>query len=338
VRVIVAGLGPRGQDWVRTVRGTPGTELAACVDPDEGALRAAGRALALAPDRCFGHLDDALNQVACDAVIVATSLDRHVEPCRAALTRGLGVLVEKPLALDLGAAVALVADAQARGVPLVVGQNYRHTRAPRAVRRLLAEGVPGRIGKFVCRMYRGPDQPLASAVLGVPNGLVWEIAVHHLDALRYMFGLEPARVFARIACSSWNGGRDASSVDVLLSFDNGMVGSYEALYDSRGHEFFERGQEFYLRVAGERGTLHVLNRWLLWCARGGLPRLVRRGPRPETEEAFLLRQLAASLRTGAEPECSGRDNLYTLALLEACVRSAAEERWVEPGALLRAAR
>jgi predicted dehydrogenase len=110
-----------------------------------------------------------------------------------------------------------------------------------------------------------------------------------------------------------------------------MAGSYQALYDSRGHEFFERGQELYLRVAGERGTLHVLNRWLLWCARGRLPRLVRRGPRRETEEARLLRQLAESLRTGARPECSGRDNLHTLALVEACARSAAEARWVEPG-------
>jgi predicted dehydrogenase len=90
-------------------------------------------------------------------------------------------------------------------------------------------------------------------------------------------------------------------------------------------------------VAGEQGTLHVLNRWLLCCVRGRLPRFVRRGPRRETEEAQLLRQLVESVRTGAEPECSGRDNLKTLALVEACLRSAAMERWIEPGQLLHAA-
>lgn len=327
----VAGLGPRGRDWVRTVRATPGMELAACADPDEAARRAAAHALGLEPRQCFGALADALDGVPCDAVIVATSLDRHVEPCRAALARRLGVLVEKPFALDLGDAGALVAEAEARGVPLVVGQTYRYTRAPQAVRRLVLGGHLGRVGTFGCRMYRGPEQPLAAAVRGVPSGWLWEVAIHHLDALRYVFGAEPARVLARAASPPWGAGPGGAAVDVLLAFDDGMAGSYQALYDSRGHEFFERGQELYLRVAGERGTLHVLNRWLLWCARGRLPRLVRRGPRRETEEARLLRQLAESLRTGARPECSGRDNLHTLALVEACARSAAEARWVEPG-------
>jgi predicted dehydrogenase len=313
-------------------------ELAACVEPDEAVRRAAAGALGLEPRRCFGALDAALDGVACEAVIVATSIDRHVEPCRVALASRLGVLVEKPFALDLADAAALVAEAEARGVPLVVGQSYRYTRAPRAVRRLVADGRLGRIGRFGCRAYRGPEQPLAAAVRGVPGGWLWEVAIHHLDAVRYVFGREPARVLARAASPPWGAGPPGASVEVLLDFDDGMAGTYEALYDSRGHEFFERGQELYLRVAGEQGTLHVLNRWLLWCARGRWPRLVPRGPRPEPEEAVLLRQLAESLRTGAAPECSGRDNLGTLALVEACVRSAAEERWVEPGRLLHAAR
>jgi hypothetical protein len=72
------------------------------------------------------------------------------------------------------------------------------------------------------------------------------------------------------------------------------------------------------------------------CERGRWPRLVRRGPRPYTEERLLLDQLDAALGRGVEPESSGRENLNTIALLEACAISSAERRWVRPRDLLDA--
>jgi predicted dehydrogenase len=41
-------------------------------------------------------------------------------------------------------------------------------------------------------------------------------------------------------------------------------------------------------------------------------------------------QLMRAVEDGAEPEISGRDNLRTMALVEACYRSAAEGRAVTP--------
>lgn len=334
-RLIVAGMGSRGREWVRTIRSMPDVALAAYVDTDEARLRTAATTFGLASDKCFRRLDDALAAVPCEALIVATSLNQHVEPCQAAIAWGLGVLVEKPFTTDLRQATMLVGEAERRRVPIVVGQNYRYTRAPRAARRVIASGAIGRVGKFACRVYRPVDTGSAPAVAEVPDGLWWELSVHHLDALRYVFG-EPDRVLARIASPAWDGARHRASHEVLFAFDGGPVGFLETFYDSRGHEFFEHGREYYLRVAGENGTLHVLNRWLVCCVRGKLPRLVRRGPRRETEEAQLLRQLVDSVRTGVEPESSGRDNLKTVALLEACLRSAAAGSWVEPTRLLHA--
>ena len=48
---------------------------------------------------------------------------------------------------------------------------------------------------------------------------------------------------------------------------------------------------------------------------------------------MLLDQLERAMH-GEQPEVSGRDNLQTVAILEACVRSAAEERRVNPQELL----
>jgi predicted dehydrogenase len=121
-----------------------------------------------------------------------------------------------------------------------------------------------------------------------------------------------------------------ASAHVLLAFEGGTRASYSATYDSKGHEFFEQGNQFLLRVLGERGTLHVWQRWIVLCEHGKYPRLVRRGPRPHSEEIILLGQLERALMAGEEPECSGRDNLKTIAVLEACARSVAEQRWVTP--------
>ena len=101
-----------------------------------------------------------------------------------------------------------------------------------------------------------------------------------------------------------------------------------------GNEFFERGNRFYLRMLGERGTLSVWQRWAFLCLRGRAPRLVPRGRREVSEEVTLLRQLERAVRSGEEPESSGRDNLRTVAVLEACARSAAEGRWIDPRELL----
>ena len=120
----------------------------------------------------------------------------------------------------------------------------------------------------------------------------------------------------------------------MLSFENGIRGSYVATYESRGHEFFERGQEFYLRFVGELATLHVFQRWLLLCEKEKLPRLLKRGARRVTEEQILLGQLERAIMLNETPDSSGRDNLQTMAIMEACLRSSENKNWVNPQELL----
>jgi predicted dehydrogenase len=123
-------------------------------------------------------------------------------------------------------------------------------------------------------------------------------------------------------------------MQALLTLEGGVNATYTASFESGGHEFFEGGQEYYERLIGERATLHIVHRWLVLCERGKRPRLIRRGPRRQTEDAQLLDQLRDAIERGREPDSSGRDNLATMAVVEACVRSAEEERWVDPRELL----
>jgi predicted dehydrogenase len=53
-----------------------------------------------------------------------------------------------------------------------------------------------------------------------------------------------------------------------------------------------------------------------------------------SEEQVLLRQLEGAILHRQPPEVSGRDNLKTMAVIEACVRSSEQQRWINPQELL----
>lgn len=332
LRVIVAGLGERGRLWARTVRDHPAFELIGGADPVPSAAELAVRETGLSPDRCFGSLDEALDRQKPDAVVIATPEDRHIEPVTEALSRRIPVLVEKPLTLRLADSLELVHTAEHLGVPLLVAQNYRYMRAHRTVRRLIREDALGRVGMIVAQYYR-PDHRMAPSLVNLRNRILYGPTVHHLDAIRWCLGRDATRVSARLSRLPWGEEPPGATVQTMIEFEDIRL-SYVATYESSGHEFFEGGQEFYERVVGERATLHVFQRWLFLCERGKLPRPIRRGSRPVTEQHILLDQLERAIRAGEEPECSGRNNLGTMAMIEAILRSSDEHCAIDPRSLL----
>lgn len=337
IRVAVVGLGSRGQDWVREVRTDPGYELVACVDPDREALQLAATKLNVPQGQLFTMLADALDNADCEAVIVAAAADYHTEVCEAALARGLGLMVEKPFTLHLNEAIRLARLAEQKKAPLVVAQNYRYLRSFKAARRIVHEGTLGQVGMIACQYFRVPHE-MAPSLARLTNSILWGMGIHHLDALRYILGQKVVGVLAESFTLPDGQLPPGASLQTLLAFENGTRATYTATYESSGHEFFEGGQEFYARFTGRDATLHVFQRWLFLCARGKWPRPVRRGARPVSEERVLLRQLERALLHDEAPESSGLDNLQTMAIAEACVRSAEERRWINPQELLREAK
>jgi predicted dehydrogenase len=298
-------------------RAHDGFALVAGADVDRDAREAARRELGLAETAVHDAPEPAL-QVA-NAVIVATPPERHADACRAALERGLAVLVEKPFTLDLATARELVELAADRGAPLLVAHTYRHLRVHTAARALVRSGRLGTVRQLDCRHYRIEPRPAAQG----EHGTLWDLGAHHLDAIVDLVGEAPSAVLA----TSFDGGLSAQ---VLLEFGDFARASYSVTRRSSGHEFFEGGKEHYLRVVGERGTLHVLHRWLVLCESGRLPRLLRRSTRRRSEEAHMLDALAAAIRGAGHDAATGRDATATVAMLDACVRSAAGRCWVAP--------
>ncbi|MCM3870976.1 MAG: Gfo/Idh/MocA family oxidoreductase [Pyrinomonadaceae bacterium] len=333
IRVIVVGMGGRGRYWAGQLRDNPAYLVVGCVEVDEERRQRASLEAGIPPQQCFADLETALDESEAQAVVVATPAEDHQPSCELALSKGAGVLVEKPFTVSLREALQLVESAESKGLPLIVAQNYRYMRSFRTARRLIAEGVLGRIGIVVCQYYRVPHE-MTLSLSRVQHSMLWGAGVHHLDALRYVLGKNVTRVMAESFTLPWGQLPPGASMRVMLSMEDDARVSYSGTYESSGHEFFERGQEFYIRFVGERATLHVFQRWLILCERHKLPRLIRRGARTVTEEQVLLGQFERSLLVGEEPNASGRDNLQTMAVVEACVRSSNEQRWINPQELL----
>lgn len=333
IRLIVAGAGSRGREWIHELGSDPRYRLAGVADPDPAALGAAVAA-GVPRELCFTSFDELVSRSDADAALVATPPDAHVTPSRIALEAGLSVLVEKPFATRLDDAAALVDLAERKQRPLLVAQNYRHMRAWRAARDVVASGRLGKVGFVAAHYYRVPHA-IVPSLAALEHRVLWGAAVHHLDALRRVVGPRVAAVSADSFTLSAppRGG----SLQILLEFEGGARMSYSATYESTGHEYFERGQEFYVRLTGDRATLHMIHRWLFLCERGRLPRWVGRGSRSESEERVILSAFANAIAGGDDGDAGGRENLETMALLEACVLSSGERRWIDPRELLRAA-
>lgn len=122
---------------------------------------------------------------AADAVIVAVPTIHHFRVVRAALERGLDVLVEKPIAGTLEDAESLLALADARRRILQVGHLERFNAAMRRVAGL------ARRPRFVEAHRLGPFPARATDV-----DVVRDLMIHDIDIVQGLVGEEPERIDA----------------------------------------------------------------------------------------------------------------------------------------------
>lgn len=331
MRILLAGLGVRGRHWAEVITRNPRTEIAAYADPNPAAIERTTKQYGARP--AFASLEEALEQgPAVDAVVLANPpIGREIQ-VRACAGRGLPMLIEKPLALDVDEARMLVEIAEAAKVPLMVGLNFRYLGVTVETMHLLREGVVGEpaFGRFTYERYRDGNRPdLNKYPLTMDQPMLWEQSIHHFDLMRYVYGAEPVTVECRTWNPPWSMYASDTNVAALFTFDNGMVVNYQGTWQSGWAEpAFEWrtdctngvisqrqqfGDLYYARRADAELTPVALPPHELWI----------------TETSGLLEAFVASAADGAPLQCSGRDHLASLAMVQACVRSSRTGQSVE---------
>ena len=340
IRVAVLGFGLAGRYFhAPFIQAVPGLQLRAVVTADPGRRQAAREEY---PEvAVLTRADDVLDDPGSyDLVVVATANVAHVPLATTALSRGLHVLVDKPLAADAASARELASRARAADRQLHVFQNRRYDSDFRTIRSLLSRGSLGTVGRFESRFERWKTGPgggwRASSEPEQMGGVLYDLGAHLVDQALQLFG--PARsVYAELESRAKRGSPDDDTFIAIRHWSGTVshlwmssVAAHQGprfrLLGSRGAFVVSGldGQEDAL-LAGGRPSTDSSDDW-------GLPAPGRVGVlSPEGQDVPLergdyrdyYRDVAASLRGECPPPVQVSEVIAELEVLDAARRSAA---------------
>jgi UDP-N-acetyl-2-amino-2-deoxyglucuronate dehydrogenase len=261
--------------------------------------------------------DDALRaarEADADAVIICIPNHLHAPATLAALESGKHVLVEKPMALTLADAEAMVQAAERAGRALMCGLSLRFSNSIRQVKAMIAAGAVGTPRRVVHRrMSKGMGRDEASwfGSQAASGGILPGIGSHSIDAILWWLDEEAERVSAEVR--SLNPAMDIEDeAAVLMTTRSGALASMEFSFNySIGHDWAVAGDAGVLRLRGSELTLN--NQPVEIPAQVPLP-----------GEPALHAEFLAAITEGRQPaQASGRETLRSIAVIEAAQRSAA---------------
>lgn len=230
LRLGIAALGRAFTLMLPALAHHPRIQVVAAAEPHAaGRRRFAADFMAAA----YGTIDELLADPQVEAIYLATPHQHHAEHAILAARAGKHVLVEKPMALSLAEAEAMIAAAARAGVVLMLGHSHGQDGPVRHARRLIAEGrfgAPRLVTALNCTDFlwrpRRPEE-LDTAQGG---GVVFSQAAHQLDVIRVLCGglLRSLRAQA----FAWDAARPTEGAyTAFLTFEGGAA---TATYSAHG--------------------------------------------------------------------------------------------------------
>jgi len=189
IGVAVIGAGYWGPNLVRNFQGAPSFHLRALCDLDlDRAKKLLGRYSTV---RATDDFDTVLADPTVHAVALATPAGTHALLATKALRAGKHVLVEKPLAATYDEGLALIREADERGLTLMCDHTYCYTPAVTRIREMLHTGELGEVHYIdSVRINLGLVQR--------DIDVMWDLAPHDLSILDSVLphGVRPVAVSA----------------------------------------------------------------------------------------------------------------------------------------------
>ncbi|ODT77879.1 MAG: oxidoreductase [Pelagibacterium sp. SCN 64-44] len=294
------------------------------------------RAMAEARATEFG-LTDAVIGTDLDAVLSETRpdlvFDVVVPAARAgvvdiALGHGCHVLSEKPMAATLEDAQHLVERAAAAGRVHAVVQNRRFISGVRRIRRLIENGTLGEITALHCDFFVGAH--FGGFREQMENVLLLDMAIHTLDAARFMAGVAPRAVYCLETNPKESWYAHGAAANAIFEFDDGIVFTYRGSWSAEGAN---TSWESAWRIIGTKGTL-------IWDGGEAFTAHVVTGgsgffrdlapidipPPGDVDQthghASVLAEFLDAIEAGRPPETASSDNIKSLAMVFAAIESA----------------
>lgn len=319
-------------------RDAKGVEIVAICDRSEDRLKIAGDQFGIAVR--YTDAAEMLAKEKLDFADIATTAPTHRMLAELCAAHGLAVICQKPFAPMLADAEAIVAACEKAKVPLMVHENFRWQSPIQKVKAILESGTIGEV--FWGRVSFRSAYDVFSGQPYLAEGerfIVEDLGIHALDVARFLFG-DVLNVSARTRrVNPKIRGEDVATM--LLDHGGGLASIVDCSYATQLES--ELFPQTLLEIDGAKGTLRLGADYRLTVTADGRtthadlsPPLLPWASRPwhniQESVALIEQHWVDCLRTGREPQTSGRDNLKTFALVEAVYDSAATGRTVVPAA------
>lgn len=289
----------------------------------------------------YGSWKELIDNKDIEILDIAIPPDKQLEVVRYAVTKSYikGILCQKPLAMNLEEAKQIVKLCQEAGIKLGVNSNMRYDQSIRALKTILNKGY---LGKTVLATIEMRAIPHWQAFLQKYDHIeILNMGIHHIDTFRYLFG-DPEKVTAvtRHDPRTTFPHIDGISQYTFQYADEVMATSLDDVWAWQG-EAVEKDVYIKWRVEGLDG---MAQGYIGWCYDEKTPSRMEftcktfpnQWIRPTWDSVWFpdafrgtMAQLLCAVEDNTEPEISGEDNLHTMAAIDACYLSIAEERTVK---------
>jgi len=295
-----------------------GGEVAAVMSADAARGRAFAEAheIPRVVDSVAALLDGGGDGDDVDAVYISTTNEKHCAQAHAAVAAGKHVLCEKPLAMTVADARAMVRAAAEAGVVFATNHHLRNAGSHLAIKQLIDDG---RIGEVLSmRIFHAVLLPerlrgwrIDNAAAG--GGVILDIVVHDADTARFHLGEDPVQVAAMDSEGAFARGVEDSVMSVWRMPSGQLVQAHESFT----HPHAGSG----LEVHGSAGS--IVARGVMTQQPVGAVEL-RTGAGAEAVEFsahnLYIRAATRFMRAVAgsgEPAATGEDGVKSLAVAQA---------------------
>ena len=244
IRVGLLAYGAIGHEHNLAVQATDGLVLTAVCDTNPERIAAA---LERAPDAAqFADAHAMLDSGLIDLVVVSTPPDSHYSWAKAALERGIHVILEKPMALTAEQCDELMELAAARALLLVVYQNRRYDADFVTLARLITSGAIGEVFQYDS-FVGGYSRPCTywHSDAAVSGGAIFDWGSHFLDQVLAVMPGEVAHVSGVNHKRQWTHVTNADHAQVTVTFVDGTQATFvnSDLAAARKPKFYVLGTE-----------------------------------------------------------------------------------------------
>lgn len=271
-----------------------------------------------------------------ELVAIATESGKHAQIALACIEAGCNIIIEKPIALSLEDADAIIAKAQEKGVKVCTCHQNRFNKSIQKIREAVEMGRFGRLlnGTAHVLWNRGIDYYKQAPWRGTweqDGGALMNQCIHNIDLLRWMMGNDIVEVVS-MTDNLMHSFIEAEDIGIaLVKFSNGSYGTVVGTTN-----VYPKNLEETLYIFGESGTAKAggksVNIIEEWQFAGNLdnPEEVRVKYKENPHNVYgfghtpLYADMIEAIKKDREPYVTAADGRRALELVLAIYKSAAE--------------